>query len=179
MSIGRENLNVENQTIEDFFTGQNPKSVLADCLREMAETPVQNTISKCFCVFSALDIMAQMYAGKAGTKRTAKKTILFYRKYMQLNEITAEVLYQLRNAVTHSFGTHSSNPAKKTQYRFVYNLSGDKLFEQKSAVVYSVNTDQLNNRFLRAVQQFKTDVLNDAAVRKRFFAVYRRIGTKL
>ena len=169
----------EEKIIERLFDAQNRKSVLAACLRELRNTPDENVISRCFCVFSALDLLAQMHTGKSGYKRSAKKTVLFYRRYMQLNELSAELLYQVRNAVTHSFGTHSQNSATKRQYRFIYDLTGEKLFEQKSTVVYRVNRAQLEHRFFEAIQSYKRELLNSTPARKRFFTVYRRIGETL
>lgn len=169
----------EEKIIERYFDAQDRKSVLAACLRELRNTPDENVISRCFCVFSALDLLAQMHTGKSGNKRSAKKNVLFYRRYMRLNEFSAEVLYQVRNAVTHSFGTHSQNSATKRQYRFIYDLTGEKLFEQKSAVVYRVNTEQLEHRFFEAIHHYKEELLHSSASRKRFFTVYRRIGETL
>lgn len=172
-------MNEEHAIIERFFDIENSQSVLAACLKELENTPGRNIISRCFCVFSALDLLAQMHTGKSGYKRSAQKTVLFYRRYMQVNDLTAEVLYQVRNAVTHSFGTHAVNTTTKKPYRFLYDLTGEKLFEQKSTVVYRVNPLQLERRFFEAIQLYKRELLNSAPARKRFFAVYRRIGTTL
>lgn len=173
-------LNWENdreQIITSFFSVDDADSVLGVCLRELENTPSKNTVTRCYCVFSALDILSQMYAGKPGMRRSTKKMLAFYKKYMQVNEVTAEVLYQLRNAVMHNFGAFAVNPVKNQQYRFIYSDLGDKLFNKKSTVVYEMNTRELLNRFDRAIQQYQNDVLASEVLQCRFYAVYRQTGT--
>ncbi len=131
-------------------------------------------------ILAGIDLLAKYLDGSDATGDVGKRYCAFVSKYFQpLSAGEEQTLYQLRNALLHSFGLYSENHG--TQYRFtlsfqpccipaslVTNLGGGRYF---------VEVANLHGRFEAAVSAFQKDVDANTALQQNFRKMFVKYGS--
>ena len=64
-------------------------------------------------VMAGIDLLGKFYKGKDDTGKVGKRFINFLKNYFNICQEDAEIVYQLRNSLLHSFGLYSTKTPKK------------------------------------------------------------------
>ncbi len=97
-------------------------------------------------IFAGIDLLAKFHNGDKG--KSGERFKYFINYFLILDNDKAEILYQLRNSLVHSFGLYSEKSDTKV-YRFTLinnDLSKDISINTKEDC-YTVNINALNDLF--------------------------------
>lgn len=111
-------------------------------------------------VLTGVDLLGQFLVGtdRQGVGLRFKS---FLQRYMLMSESDAEVIYQLRNALLHTFGLYSEKINNPTAtYHFTLGGEVPNLLTLISPDHYQVNVQNLRMRFEAAVGLYETDLRN-------------------
>jgi hypothetical protein len=133
-------------------------------------------------MFAGIDLLGKFYAGEDG-QGVAPRFKDFVKKYFQpISLDNEETIYQLRNALIHSFGLYSKKETKTTkkEYYFILILPEvGPLVQQHSENpnMYLISIAALYDKFDTAIESYKKDVENDLALQGNFGLMYPYYGT--
>ena len=128
-------------------------------------------------LLAGVDLLGKFLAGTDKVGETGERFRKFLQRYFQLaSEEDAEIIYQLRNALLHSFGLYSKT-RRNREYRFV--LVGDKrpLVQSLEGNHYLISVFALYERFERAVGAYRADLKSDDVLRRNFSAMFPYYGS--
>jgi len=128
---------------------------------------------------AGIDLLAKFLAGSDQTRRVGERFRAFIDEYFKpLGSDDAETIYQLRNALLHSFGLYSSSGQK--EYRFTVlcePLNTGLVQSRPTASQYMVNLWLLHAEFEKAIARYKADLGADQGLRDKFGAMFPKYGT--
>ena len=99
-----------------------------------------------------------------------------YRNYVE-NYIDKEhymELYQLRNALLHSFGLYSESGGKT--FRFVLSIGEDKLIRESGKGTYNIDIELLRNKFENSIDIIQQEIRESESLQKIFFDYFSKFG---
>jgi hypothetical protein len=125
------------------------------------------------------DLLAQCLAGADG-QGVGERFRVFAETYFKLTASEARALYQLRNAMLHSFALFSED-WKGTQYRFAFSDKSAKLITPLGNDEYAVNLAQLANSFEDSARFYFSDLCNKglpnhALLHQNFMKIFVKYG---
>lgn len=128
---------------------------------------------------AGIDLLAKFLAGSDQTRKVGERFKAFIGKYFKsLPPGDAETIYQLRNALLHSFGLYSSSGQK--EYRFAVlcePLNTGLVQSRPAASQYLVNLWVLHSEFEKAIAHYKADLEADQGLQDKFDAMFPKYGT--
>jgi len=128
-------------------------------------------------VLAGIDLLGKFYAGSDERNKVSKRFRVFYSKY--IDDENAEIIYQLRNSLLHSFGLLSKAENKIT-YRFVVGASRDDLVRllSKSAneIYYQVDLYTLWDKFEEGIIEYRKSLENEQ-LKDNFSIMFRDYGS--
>jgi len=133
-------------------------------------------------MLAGIDLLGKFYAGEDG-QGVGPRFRDFVDKYFQpISPDDAGTIYQLRNALLHSFGLYSKSETKTTkkEYYFSLILPGVRPLVQQhpeNPDVYLISIAALYDKFEAAIESYKKDVENDLALQSNFGLMYPYYGT--
>jgi hypothetical protein len=74
-------------------------------------------------VFAGIDLLAKFFAGSDQGGGVTERYLAFLREYLDLTQDNAQVIYQLRNCMMHSFALTSGTHAPGRTYQFILVLN--------------------------------------------------------
>jgi len=182
------------ENIEFFFTPPttNPntlsekKSVLYllrrdayTCLKidptSLAEICFQARWPGIMTIMTGIDLLGQYYMGTdcpEGCGKRFKKYIIMYFKGVNRSE--ANILFQLRNALIHSFGLY----ARDSEYReYIFTLPSikkpkPKLIDYGGKNRYIISDVTLHEKFEDSINKYYKELLKDPILQKHFEAMF-------
>lgn len=86
-------------------------------------------------VLAGIDLLSKFYAGSDECNKVSERFKAFYSEC--IDDENAEIIYQLRNSLLHSFGL-LSKAKNKTTYRFMVGASRDNLVRLLSKSVNEI-----------------------------------------
>lgn len=133
-------------------------------------------------ILAGIDLLGKFYAGKDG-QGVGRRFKNFVNKYFHpISLDDAETIYQLRNALLHSFGLYSKSETETTKKEYFFNLilpEEGPLVRQhpENPDMYLVSIAALYNKFEAAIKGYKKDVENDDTLQSNFGLMYPYYGT--
>ena len=128
-------------------------------------------------MLAGIDLLGKFYAGSDAGSFVGDRFRNFIIEYFtSVSDEDAETLYQLRNALLHSFGLFSRGRGGK-EYHFA--IGPATRFVNAFEGRYYINPKDLYAQFESAIQQYQEDLSSDAALRAKFQAMFDRYGTTI
>lgn len=131
-------------------------------------------------VLAGIDLLGKFYAGSDDFQNRGVGVRFkgFYGKY--IDDENAEIIYQLRNSLLHSFGL-LSKAGNKITYRFVVGASRDNLVkllsESVNEIYCQIDLCTLWDKFEGGIIKYKDDLLNSEQLRANFSTMFGDYGS--
>lgn len=130
-------------------------------------------------ILAGIDLLGKFHSGKDTSPGVGERFKEFVKTYFQqLTPDNAEVLYQLRNALLHSFGLYSRT-LKGHVYRFflVFEAIGGTLIgRERDGNIYIISIKTLYDRFERAIAQYHESLKTDQDLQQNFSRMFLMYG---
>lgn len=106
--------------------------------------------------------------------------MLHNNPFVPISDDDAETIYQLRNALLHSFGLYSKGKTKTHDYRFFLSLG-----EKESHLIrrnpqnsdeYLISISALHDKFETAVERYRTELEADSELQNNFNNMFQNYG---
>lgn len=125
-------------------------------------------------ILAGIDLLAKFCYGDS-TKRgeVGKRFRDYIRDY--LDNYFAEELYQLRNALLHSFGLYSKANNGKV-YNFVLTRGLDRLVKKETEITYLVDINILWKMFEESINKYLKDLRSDETLQRTFLDMFVKYG---
>jgi hypothetical protein len=139
------------------------------------ETGYQAIWPGTMAIMAGIDLLAKFLAGtdKGQSGPRFKKFIAEYLGPISPDEV--ETIYQLRNALMHSFGLYSETRKGKV-YKFVLSAKGDALVQKRAGDNHWVDILTLHRRFEAAVVAYRADLKSNHDLQVRFDKMFQKYG---
>lgn len=125
-------------------------------------------------VMTAIDLLAKFSKGDKG--KSGPRFRCFVRMYFEsISSEEADTIYQLRNALVHSFGLYSKSKCRI--YHFSLGQARGLLVQELGNDRYRVDIRTLHDRFETAIEKYRNDLMGDETLQKRFQEMYSKYGT--
>lgn len=151
------------------------------CSGKDPETGKKSSISalwpQTMAVLAGIDLLGKFYHGSDSTESGAigKRFKGFIVENSNISRQEAEIIWQLRNSLLHSFGLYSRD-RKGRIYKFRVTNVGGKLISHGGDDQYSVDLQTLNSLFEQAVEKYRKDMLRDSCLQKKFNIMFEYYG---
>ena len=145
------------------------------CPETLASTGTEALWPGTMAILAGIDLLAKFTKGTDSGQVGDK-----FKDYLErYGNLTAEddrtIIYQLRNAMLHSFGLYSKTPAGKI-YRFAVNRSGSHLIVKTAPDSFTVNIELLRACFENSIANYVTALASDTQLQQFFTALYPDYG---
>jgi hypothetical protein len=133
-------------------------------------------------MLAGVDLLAKLFKGSDKQREVGERFRCFLKEFFGMNPDDREVIYQLRNALLHSFGLYSKTETTKTktgkEYHFVLTDSGTgPLVSHTPPDRYHINLRVLHSEFEKAVGAYCTKLGSDTQLQKNFGAMFSNYGS--
>jgi hypothetical protein len=126
-------------------------------------------------VLAGVDLLGKFYAGNDEVGKVGDRFKGFITRYFQqLSQDEKEAIYQLRNALLHSFGLYSKT--KSATFRFTVTCSGRALVTRADAESVLVDLSTLHRNFEDAIQRYTQDLEGSAELQANFTNMFPSYG---
>lgn len=126
-------------------------------------------------MLAGFDLLAKFFAGSDDVGKVGARFTAFVREFAVTDPSDADVVYQLRNALLHSFGLYSRS--KNRIYRFTLtNKVGTALVLHTPPDEYRVDLSTLHRAFEKAIAAYCLRLDGDADLQSKFRAMYASYG---
>ena len=125
-------------------------------------------------ILAGIDLLAKFFAGEDAYYESKDRFIKFANEY--IDKSVSEELYQLRNALLHSFGLYSKGKGGK-EYMFV--LTQDPSFFIKYSPIadkYFISIKTLHDKFEKSIAVFYSEYPTSDSYNK-FDELFKKYGT--
>jgi hypothetical protein len=128
-------------------------------------------------ILAGVDLLGKFHAGNDQSGGVGDRFRSFVHDYFTgLTVDDEETVFQLRNAVLHSFGWYSEGRGGRV-YRFLLARQGTQLIRAVGGDVYVMDVVTLCDQFETAVGAYETDVRQNQDSRTRFDAMFVKYGS--
>jgi len=126
-------------------------------------------------VLAGIDLLAKFYAGEDG-QGVGSRFRAFVQRFFHIPTAEAEILYQLRNSMLHSFGLYSRGQSGAV-YRFnLISRGGRPLIRHTPPEHYLVDVIALHEDFENAVEEYRQALGGDTDLQQNFVAMFPNYG---
>ncbi|MBX3060262.1 MAG: hypothetical protein KF770_27710, partial [Anaerolineae bacterium] len=128
-------------------------------------------------ILAGIDLLGKFYAGKDG-QGVGQRFTNFVDKYFQpISPDDAQTIYQLRNALLHSFGLYSISGTKEYYFSLILPEAGPLVRQHlENPDMYLISIAGLYDKFETAIRDYKKDVENDPRLQNNFSLMYPYYG---
>jgi len=127
-------------------------------------------------ILAGIDLLAKFYAG-SDTSSVGRRFRRFVRQYLgPLSSREQEILYQLRNALMHSFGLFAFDRRRQRSYRFELCDGSGPLLVPAADDWFRIHIRTLYGMFERAIAAYRQDLQRDPELQVHFEAMFPRYG---
>ena len=122
-------------------------------------------------ILAGIDLLGRFHEVE-DTSSVGKRFRGFVKKYFDISRDGAETIYQLRNALMHSFGLYS----KGCRFSLI-NTETDSLIQRSLDGKYvRINIRALKKEFEAAIERYQADVRANSELQKKFEKMYSDYG---
>jgi len=127
-------------------------------------------------ILAGIDLLGKFLVGNDNFRKSRKRFKNFIEsKYFQVvSQTDAEIIYQLRNSLLHSFGLYSED-GKGNVYRFTLIPKQGPLV-QRLGDNYLVDVRTLHSQFETAIENYRADLKKDLSLQECFNAMFPKYG---
>ena len=128
-------------------------------------------------ILAGVDLLGKFLAGSDDTApgQVGKRFRDYINRYFRLiSPGHEEIIYQLRNALLHSFGLYSRN--KKKEYLFLLTTQSSTLIKVEPGNRYLVGITALNHSFEDSIERYKNDLESDKMLQQCFAIMFSNYG---
>ena len=155
-----------------------------DIIRCFGEDPETGTKTVVFAlwpgamaILAGVDLLGKFWRGDDSTcgGEVGKRFRDFLGEYFHLSQKDAEVIYQLRNSLLHSFGLYSKTRGKS--YKFVLSQTLGRLMLFQGTDTYKVDIQVLRAKFEDAISEYQQGLMNDETLQDNFVKMFSDYGS--
>jgi hypothetical protein len=141
------------------------------------ESPIFALWPQAMAVLAGIDLLGKFYCGSDSTKPgdIGNRFKGFIVGNSNISREEAEIIWQLRNSLLHSFGLYSKGQKGKI-YRFTVTNTGGKLISYGENDQYIVDLQTLNSLFEEAVDKYRKNLLENLSLQKKFNIIFEDYG---
>ena len=126
-------------------------------------------------ILAGIDLVAKFLAGNDNNGQVGKRFRDYVNKYFQqLASGDEETIYQLRNALLHSFGLYSKTKTKT--YNFVLTANQYPLIQSKGTNLYQIDLLTLYIKFEDSLEKYQKDLTNNSTLQNNFCNMFGNYG---
>lgn len=126
-------------------------------------------------ILAGIDLVAKFLKGNDASGQVRQRFRDYITKYFQpISQSDAETIYQLRNALLHSFGLFSQTKTKT--YRFVLSANNSALVQSLGYSNYKIDLCTLHLKFEDSLEQYMNDLNMDIALQANFIKMFDNYG---
>jgi hypothetical protein len=149
-------------------------------------------------ILAGIDLLGKFYDGNDKSCKVANRFKAYYNKYIapydkdEYNDKqNAEIIYQLRNSLLHSFGLYSKDTFNFKIYHFNVCINNKKLIEEGSDTIikkeedgkkytilfYRIDIGILHDLFEGSIEKYKSDLMEDKTeMKNNFHNMFKNYG---
>lgn len=128
-------------------------------------------------ILAGIDLLGKFHAGQDGPGVGGRFRRFISDYFACLSSEDAEIIYQLRNALLHSFGLYAESKGKKYHFTLVYQDIG-KLIQThpQHGDSYLLSITSLYRQFETAIDRYHAQLATDTELKSKFKAMFPRYG---
>lgn len=127
-------------------------------------------------ILAGIDLLAKYHAGSDEVGGVGRRFRDFIKEYFTLpTQGDDEVIYQLRNALLHSFGLYSRS--KTGVYRFEMTLGGSPVVTRRRDDRYVIDLFALHREFEDAIARYRKDLEGNMILKANFDRMFSNYGS--
>lgn len=128
-------------------------------------------------ILAGIDLVAKFLKGDDAIGQVGQRFKDYITKYFQSISLgDAETIYQLRNALLHSFGLFSQTKTKET-YRFVLSANNSALVQSLGHSIYKIDLLTLHLKFEDSLIKYMDDLNMYSALQDNFIKMFDNYGS--
>lgn len=138
-------------------------------------------------ILAGIDLLGTFYDGDDDFKKVGKRFKAYFKKY--IDKDNAEIIYQLRNSLLHSFGLYSKNDKSHKIYQFhvcaankelvqYYSEKTDVSNKEYKIISCVIDLIKLRNEFDESIKKYKSDLMINDNLRTKFHKMFNIYGIK-
>lgn len=132
------------------------------------------TLPGVMAILAGIDLLGKFYAGDDSINSgVGSRYRAFTEKY--IDQYNSQTLYQLRNALLHSFGFYSKTP--QAEYRFILSQNQNEFIRSDINNTYFINVKILWDKFEKGVDIYFEELLRSPDLQKRFVLMFDNYGS--
>lgn len=126
-------------------------------------------------ILAGIDLVAKFVEGEDTFGQAGQRFRDYITKYFQpISPNDTETIYQLRNALLHSFGLYSRH--KERTYHFVLTANGSALVQLHAPDNYQIDLRSLHQKFETSLVKYSTDLNADGTLQSNFLKMFTNYG---
>ena len=126
-------------------------------------------------ILAGIDLLAKFFKGDDSIGQVGQRFRDYITKYFQpISSGDEEGIYQLRNALLHSFGLYSKN--KSSAYRFVLSANNAQLIKPLDSDIYRIDLVTLHQKFEASLEKYTNDLNADVVLQTNFLNMFTNYG---
>jgi len=127
-------------------------------------------------ILAGIDLLAKFFKGSDTIGEVGQRFKDFVKQYFQLSsEEDKETIYQLRNALLHSFGLYSQNK-RQQQYHFTLTANNSSLIQQAAPGKFQIDLCSLHQKFENALDTYAVDLNKSKDLQNKFLRMFQNYG---
>ena len=127
-------------------------------------------------VLAGVDLLGKFYTGSDKIGEVGKRFKGFLSQYFApIKQDDENTIYQLRNALLHSFGLYSET--KTEIFRFKIKLSGGELVTRVDSEKVHVDLKTLHQKFEHAIKEYQCDIGGCSKLQRNFRNMFHKYGS--
>lgn len=124
------------------------------------------------CIMAGIDLLSKFLDGSDSVSGVGERFRTFAVNYLHLTEKDADSLYELRNALLHSFGLFS----RKYKFQLRAEESKAPIFEHLTNGIVKIDLLSLNHGFEAAVNEYRNNLQTDEKLQENFDKILPQYG---
>jgi hypothetical protein len=128
-------------------------------------------------ILAGIDLLGKFYAGEDG-RGVGRRFRSFIDNYFQpISSDDAETIYQLRNALLHSFGLYSKSRANNYFFSLILPEAGPLVQRHpQNREQYLISITALYDKFETAIERYRTELEADSDLQDKFSKMFPYYG---
>lgn len=129
-------------------------------------------------ICAGIDLLGKFFAGNDDLGEVGKRYKDFLTTYFGVQQNEAEILYQLRNSLLHSFGLYSEVKKKDKVHVYKFVLTGNTgvLIIPKDQNTYIIDINLFRKNFETAIDAYEASIRHEANLQGNFANMMSKHG---